>query len=194
MLRFSLEEARNPLAGYAFATYHIPPPRRLNSYGLGAVSLERPWFAYFSGRLASREFWSVLVGELQDPSEGGPGWHKHKAWEALVRVPDIGFTITHKILHHKWPSLFPLLDRVTVPHLGKNQWTRIHRDLTSSANAFAKLEAWFETEALRSDVSGPTDLPIKRLRIHDILLWSRAREKAEMAIKKGSSIRSNYHF
>lgn len=115
-------------------------------------------------------FWTIPREELENPQEGSASWCLHRAWYLIESVPGCGVTKTHKILHHAWPHLFPLIDRQTMTRLGDDLWLTIQDDLTKPENerAFNELEVWFA--ALARTKAG---VPLKRLRLYDILLWSR---------------------
>lgn len=93
-----------------------------------------------------------------------------RAWYLFRLVPGIKVARTHKILHHRRPELFPLLDNRTLRNLRTMEsWSHIHDDLTQQAEMFRELEEWFD--GLRR----PCDVPLLRLRLHDILLCSTPR-------------------
>jgi hypothetical protein len=90
----------------------------------------------------------------------------------------LGVARIHKVLHHKRPEHFPLIDGRTVDSLsaawsegsGDGSWATIHRDLQEQDGIFEELEGWFRERA--QAVHGwPPSRPLSRLRIHDILLW-----------------------
>lgn len=117
-------------------------------------------------------FWEYderAVGE--QPADGDQAWPLWRAWSIVEAVPGAGIAVTHKVLHHKRPSVFPLLDNKTYAELGSpsDPWRRIHQDLTATESAWKVLEAEFEAQACQR---GGTALT--RLRLHDILLWTRA--------------------
>jgi hypothetical protein len=91
------------------------------------------------------------------------------AWCHMMSTPELGVALTHKTLHHKRPSLFPLIDGQTVHALGEEVWRTIHQDLNQGdGEPFEQLESWFRT--LVGERGGGVELT--RLRLHDILLWS----------------------
>jgi hypothetical protein len=57
-------------------------------------------------------------------------------------VPGAGIALTHKVLHHKRPSVFPLLDNKTSAALGGggDAWLQIHRDLAATPDGWTELE------------------------------------------------------
>lgn len=159
--------------------------------GYGTELLERLMSA---GRLVSETmaavpegatFWELGRNEIEPaglPEEGSVSWALHRSWAILMSTPKCGVTITHKILHHKWPRLFPLIDRQTKALLAENtSWLNVHDDLTSQEAEFAALENWFDELRLKQN-EGPA---LTRLRLHDIMLWSLATGEADEAIALG---------
>jgi hypothetical protein len=49
------------------------------------------------------------------PTPDSPGWHLWRCWTLLMGVTGIDVARAHKILHHKRPKLFPLIDNQTLP-------------------------------------------------------------------------------
>lgn len=70
-------------------------------------------------------FWTLPRDELEKPPEGSPAWLLHRAWYLIEPVPGCGVTKTHKIRHHAWPHLFPLIDTRTRERLGDDLWLTI---------------------------------------------------------------------
>jgi hypothetical protein len=75
-----------------------------------------------------------------------------------MSTPDVGRARTHKVLHHKRPALFPLLDRHTADvlrpagqPLGWNAWQVIRADIDGSGVGFEELRAWFAGQAVARD-------------------------------------------
>lgn len=117
-------------------------------------------------------FWTIPTTDIANPAEASPAWLLHRAWYLLESVPNCAVTKTHKILHHAWPHLFPLIDNDTRHSLGENMWLTIRRDLDASAEEFSILEAWFAgTAAAQGGVA------LTRLRLYDILLWWRVHDQ-----------------
>jgi hypothetical protein len=102
-------------------------------------------------------------------------------------LPDIGITLTHKVLHHKRPQVFPLLDRLTAARIraagGHQLWSFVHAELVCQPDRFAELERWFAAEARRRQGEGLT-----RLRIHDIVLWCEASGQFAAAKERGEEL------
>lgn len=119
-----------------------------------------------------QEFGRLALAELADNPQRRPlGGCRTGAWKQMMSTPGVGRPRTHKLLHHKRPALFPLLDRQTAgvlrpagqPH-GWNAWQVIWADIDGSRAGFEELRAWFAgLAAARRGV--PLGLP----RLHDIL-------------------------
>jgi len=121
-----------------------------------------------------RNFWDLPEDHISPagiPPEGKDSWWLHRAWYLLESVDGAGRAITNKILHFKRPNQFPLADSRTLPGVPDGIWLHPHRDLNRFRDAYEGLERWFEV--LASKHSG---VPLKRLRIHDILLWTKLNE------------------
>jgi hypothetical protein len=96
-------------------------------------------------------------------------------------MPDLDVITTHKILHHKRPDVFPLFDRETARRLGeKGAWVQIHHELAESRDEWAGLEVWFAGLA-----TGPGDVALTLLRLHDILVWSLGDEENRRGCPQG---------
>jgi len=133
-------------------------------------------------------FWQLGAGDVAAvPAPESDAWWIWRAWWLLIGTPGVGIALTHKILHHKHPSVFPLLDGKTrelladrVPDM--NAWQVIHSELGAAAGPFTGLERWFAELAVAEG-----GVPITRLRIHDIVLWCDAVGQAEVAQKAGAA-------
>lgn len=124
-------------------------------------------------------FWDLTRKQVQKlPNIDNPAQAIWRAWYVLMGVNGVDVAVCHKILHHKRPSTFPLLDRVTEGAYRPGEaWVGIHDDLSENREQFVALEEWFGTLA-----TDDRDVQLKRLRLHDILLWcSRTNERAEAA-------------
>lgn len=131
-------------------------------------------------------FWDIDRNEIEPagtPTEGSVSWALHRSWAILMSVPGCGLTITHKILHHKWPKLVPLIDSRTVEHLKGGAWLAVHSDLATQQAQFEGLEDWFRGLSVEK---GST--PLTRLRLHDILLWCIATGEDAEATAEGRII------
>lgn len=139
-------------------------------------------------RADGRAFWDLPIEEVIEPlPAGSTGAALTDAWEQCHYTAHMGVALTHKMLHHKRPRLFPLIDRQTLPRLKAQvqpgaglYWAVIHRELTSNAEQFAALEA-----SLATLLNQPDDAPLERLRLHDILLWLTATSKWDRAGRGG---------
>lgn len=134
------------------------------------------------------KFWTLSLDQVSKaPSEqSAPEWPLWRAWTILMGVPGIEVARAHKILHHKRPSVFPLIDNETTPWLrkGGSAWATVHRDLTSTASGWSELEAVVGQALSGTGISVPT-----RLRLHDILLWSRVTNRWEAALAAGERLK-----
>jgi hypothetical protein len=103
------------------------------------------------------------------PPAGTTEWWLWRAWALLRGLSGVGPTITHKVLHHKRPWLFPIVDTETVNRLSKcgGEWQTLHAELTNQVDQFKHLEQWFAGQAIERG-----GMLVTRLRIHDILLWA----------------------
>jgi hypothetical protein len=133
-------------------------------------------------RAAGRPFWELPDDELSVLGEPGTVGAALRDLGEPPRPHD-GYVIA--ALHHRRPELVPLVTRTTwlqmVPHLREGDSgvaAVVHRELRANAPAFATLEA----EAgllLRPDV------PLTRLRLHDLLLWLVATLRLTTAVALG---------
>lgn len=139
-------------------------------------------------------FWSFDSAELTSkPERGSRAWALWAAWTLLMGVEGVDVARAHKILHHKRPKLFPLIDNKTLPSLAPHAWSRIHKDLTECSEGWTWLEARVD-ERLSHDVDTKvhesTDPRVSRLRLHDILLWCKATKRWTIALELGEQILS----
>jgi Family of unknown function (DUF6308) len=121
---------------------------------------------------AGVDFADLAYGELgDDPPPGSTGWFLARAWRQMMATPHVKTALTHKVLHHKQPALFPLLDNRTAAALttapgGPNAWQQIYAEINGARQEFEDLRSWFaRIAASRHGVA--LSLP----RLHDILLW-----------------------
>jgi len=106
------------------------------------------------------------------------------AWKALSDRPGLKLALVHKILHRLRPLVFPVLDAETrlllEPTTGADTygqpglWASVHADLVAAPDAWAELELRFA--ALASE-AGNGAVSLSRLRLHDILVWTRATDR-----------------
>jgi hypothetical protein len=105
-----------------------------------------------------------------------------------MRTEDVKVALTHKLLHHKRPDLFPLIDRKTEPLLAAHTdesaglWAVVHSELNANQRQFTALETTFAEL-----VDGEGDVPLTRLRLHDVLLWLIATGYWDRAVTAGHS-------
>lgn len=151
----------------------------------------RAWTFMQRGRelAGGRAFWELDRDEIKTTRpENGVGAALSNAFEELKGLKGVDLARAHKVLHHKMPRLFPLVDRRTVPALralrdrcaGEGYWSVIHRELQGNEVAFDRLET-----ALGDRLTRDTDVPLERLRLHDILLWLHATGNWRGAVEAG---------
>lgn len=135
-------------------------------------------------------FWKIDPTEIEAlPAEGTTAWWVWRAWWLLARSRSVGPAITHKLLHHKRPTVFPLLDNQTLALLTPDRaWIDIHDQLTTRPvgydyDVYEYLERWFAELAARRD-----GVAISRLRIHDIVLWCTADGARDTAMTRGTQV------
>lgn len=131
-------------------------------------------------------FWDLSSEQVGHPPgpEDEVAWPIWRAWWLLRGVPGLNVARVHKILHHKRPKLFPLIDRKTRARLPGSPWAAIHADLRATQPAWQRLE----TE-VSPFLSGDGHVQLARLRLHDILLWTVATERWDLALHHGRRIR-----
>lgn len=142
-----------------------------------------------------RPFWEFDSAELtNEPEKGSRAWALWAAWTLLMGVEGVDVARAHKILHHKRPRLFPLIDNKTLPSLAPHAWCTIHEDLTECTEGWTWLEARVD-ERLPHDgqckVDESADPRLSRLRLHDILLWCKATKRWTIALELGEEIVSD---
>ena len=86
----------------------------------------------------SVNFWDQAEEDLREPPAPGTAtgamW---RAWYALMGVRGVDVAVCHKILHHKRPCLYPLLDGITEgAYQAGKAWAEIHRELTTHHEQF----------------------------------------------------------
>lgn len=140
-------------------------------------------------RADGRAFWDLPEEEAgRTPPPGTTGEALSAAWQECWATGGIKTALTHKLLHHKRPELFPLIDNVTAPLLRAHAdedvslWGIVHRELTANEAEFAALERTFAEL-----VNGDEDVPLTRLRLHDVLLWLKASDKWAHAVGQGKT-------
>ena len=107
-------------------------------------------------------------------------------WNCATRTGHPAFVSA--ALHHRRPALLPHIDRTTrlqfLPHMVEGDSgveAVIHRELTANAAAFAALETTLG-RLLRQD----GDVPLTRLRLHDVLVWLSGSLRLAHAIQLGA--------
>jgi hypothetical protein len=122
-------------------------------------------------------FSSLSLTELaDDPPSATTGRLLTLAWREMMLTPDIGVALTHKVLHHKYPALFPLVDGQTANvlrpagHASRlNVWQVIWADINDNQAELQQLRSWFAEQAGQRG-----HIPLELLRLHDILTWLHA--------------------
>lgn len=134
------------------------------------------------------KFWTLSLDQVSTAplDQSAPEWPLWRAWTILMGVPGVEVARAHKTLHHKRPSVFPLIDNETIPWLreGGSAWATVHRDLTSTAGAWSELEVAIGEALSDTATAAPT-----RLRLHDILLWTRVTKRWEAALAAGENLK-----
>lgn len=163
---------------------------RLDISAVGALQVAArraaPWLA--RAVRAGMDFADLPRGDLaDDPPHGTVGWSLSEAWRQMMATPDVGVALTHKVLHHKRPALFPMLDNLTAAKLsaapeGRNAWQQTHAEISNARDAFEELRSWFEIAAAARN-GAALSLP----RLHDILLWLHSAGQWEDALAAGKA-------
>jgi hypothetical protein len=134
-------------------------------------------------RAAGRPFWQLPDDEFSVLAEPGTvGAALRQIGQLVADAPGVSAKHVAAALHHRRPSLFPLLVRTTrwqlLPHVREGDSgveAVVHRELTANAAAFGRLEH----ELAARDVS------LTRLRLHDVLLWLGATLRMTHAVALG---------
>lgn len=114
-------------------------------------------------------YWEIDRVDRRPEDEGHPAWPVWRAWTILSSVDGMAVARVHKILHHKRPRVFPLIDGKTLGPLGRGQaWATIRGDLDATPELWGRLE-----HVVNGHLVAHGKTPIFRLRLHDILLWTR---------------------
>ena len=143
----------------------------------------RPLYESVIERAAGRRFEELPDDEFSVLAEPGTvGALLRQIWLHCAETPGVPAQHVSAALHHHRPSLFPLLNRTTrwqlLPHVREGDSgveAVIHRELRDNAAAFARLE-----RELRD-----RDIPLTRLRLHDVLLWLSAGLRLTHAVVLG---------
>jgi len=123
-------------------------------------------------RAAGRPFWDLPDDEFSVLGEPGTvGACLRELWNRGTRAGHPEFVSA--ALHHRRPELLPHVDRTTrlqyLPHLVEGDSgveAVIHRELRANAAAFTELE-----HAVGTLLDQDGDVPLTRLRLHDVLVW-----------------------
>lgn len=119
--------------------------------------------------------WDLTPDELF--ADGGLAAYEGAMWTAaalLMNVQGVTILTTHAILHHKHPTLFPLLDRRTIGRFSRRSEAlrETHADLRRDAAAWTVLEDWHR-DTIVPRLRVPGAVPLNRLRLHALLLDAR---------------------
>jgi hypothetical protein len=120
-------------------------------------------------RAADRPFWQLPDDEFSVLAEPGTvGAALRQIGQLVADAPGVSAKHVAAALHHRRPSLFPLLVRTTrwqlLPHVREGDSgveAVIHRELVANADGFAALQRALE----------PYGVALTALRLHDVLLW-----------------------
>ncbi len=142
----------------------------------------RPLARELLDRAVGRAFWELPDDEFSVLAEPG-------TVGALLRDLPSGDALPKYLaaaLHHRQPSLVPLLDGVTRRQLyghvvegDSGPEAVVHRELRGNAGAFTRLETAAATLLGR---------PLTRLRLHDVLLWLAGSLRMTHAVAVGRAL------
>lgn len=189
---FEVYDAVAPAPGTSLAPLDILVANGLNAQ-MRASDIAAAWavreavsaeLALCSRRPAA--FWELSRSEIEAPGEdpSSVGHAMWRAWSELMGVPGVDLARAHKILHHKMPQLFPLIDNKTVVELRAGEaWLTVYDDLVAAG------ESWAALERRVGDALGQRGFPaVTRLRLHDILLWTRVTGNRARAEQLGQEV------
>jgi hypothetical protein len=154
---------------------------RLDPAGWAAVrrALDdvRPLVDAAVARAAGREFWALPDDEFSVLAEPGTvGAALRGIWGRCAEADGVRPEHVSAALHRRHPALLPNVSPTTRrqlwPHLREGDSgveAVVHRELRANAAGFAGLETTVAT--LLGCPPGAADLPLTRLRLHDVLLW-----------------------
>ena len=125
-----------------------------------------------SDRAAGRAFPDLPDDEFSVLAEPGTvGASLREIWQHCSETPGVSVQHVSAALHHRRPSLFPLLNRTTrwqlLPHVREGDSgveAVIHREIRANRAAFDELRD-------RVAVLLAVDPPPTLLRLHDVLIW-----------------------
>ena len=149
----------------------------------GVLDDVAPLAAAAVDRAAGRPLWELPDDEFSVLAEPGTVGAVLRGIRSLCDgTPDVRPQHVAAALHHRRPTLFPLLDRTTrwqlLPHVREGDSgveAVIHRELRANAAAFQALE----------DAVLAHGLPLTRLRLHDVLLWLTGTLRLAHAVEVG---------
>jgi hypothetical protein len=149
----------------------------------GVLDDVRPLADAAVDRAAGRPFWELPDDEFSVLAEPGTvGAWLRRIWQHCEVAPGVQPAHVTSALHHRRPSLFPLLNRTTrwhlLPHVREGDSgveAVIHRELAANAAAFARLESELAARGIT----------LTRLRLHDVLLWLSAGLRLTHAVALG---------
>jgi hypothetical protein len=134
-------------------------------------------------RAAGRPLWELPDDEFSVLAEPGTvGAALRQIGQLVADAPGVSAKHVAAALHHRRPSLFPLLVRTTrwqlLPHVREGDSgveAVVHRELTANAAAFGRLESELAAH----------DIGLTPLRLHDVLLWLSATLRMTHAVALG---------
>ena len=132
---------------------------------------------------AGRPFWELPDDEFSVLAEPGTvGAALRQIGQLVAGTPGVSAKHVAAALHHRRPSLFPLLVRTTrwqlLPHVRESDSgveAVVHRELTANAAPFGRLESELAAR----------DVGLRPLRLHDVLLWLSATLRMTHAVALG---------
>jgi hypothetical protein len=145
----------------------------------------RPFADAATERAAGRPFWELPDDELSVLAEPGTvGEQLRHVWQHGEVTAGVQPAYLTAALHHRRPSLFPLVVRTTrwhlLPHVREGDSgveAVIHRELRANAAAFERLEHGLATRGVT----------LSRLRLHDVLLWLSSTLRLSHAVALGQA-------
>jgi len=134
-------------------------------------------------RATGRPFWQLPDDEFSVLAEPGTvGAALRQIGLLVADAPGVSAKHVAAALHHRRPSLFPLLVRTTrwqlLPHVREGDSgveAVVHRELTVNAAAFGRLHRELAAH----------DIGLTPLRLHDVLLWLSATLRMTHAVALG---------
>ncbi|TQN42070.1 hypothetical protein FHU33_1463 [Blastococcus colisei] len=138
-------------------------------------------------RAAGRPFSELPDDEFSVLAEPGTvGAWLRRIWQHCSEIPGVPAQHVTAALHHRRPSLVPLLSRTTrwqlFPHVREGDSgveAVIHREVRANESAFSRLER--ELAACGVELG--------RLRLHDVLLWLSGTLRLTHAVALGQAVR-----